>query len=406
MTIHGCWEYFNKHGEHRIIPASSLAGHFIPFDYYGDVYAYRAVARKHYLSRINPFVDPIDENEITRLCLEKLLSLIMRFLSWGIVPVLIYDAPEKTEAKAQELEKRQQVELQGQAKCQQIFQTHQHLDVNHIPHTSVAALRSALEVVNKAPPGTMDLVRDFFIGLGLPYAISTGEAERTCALMVRDGSAPAARTKDSDALACHCNIVLRDEATFYRQTEFGQIGEPGFKAAYLEDFLELLGLDFPAFQDLCIYAGTDFSSKYRHSFVTAYKHMKDRQAYSFEELERYYDVSAFRYAEVRQQFALVPWETTVSECQLQLVYHPEMDQQWLEWLGAGQHWQALQDYKLKIFQLLTPSEVTPSEVAPPEVTPPVVDPAAVDEVTNLLSITTLSSLEAIPSDVTPLLDPS
>lgn len=353
MTIGGLWKYFNDKVGVKTIPASDFRGSFIAMDFYGSIYSYRSTAKKQYLRSINPFYDEIDEYAIDTICIDKLFRMLMRYMNNGIVPILVYDGPKKAR-KADTLNKRQAVEDRSQTRVNYLREEYTDVDPIFIPYAVVDELRNILTVTDKAPYNSIIAIRDFFISLGIPHVMADGEAERTCALMVHDGVCPAAQSSDGDALASHCNVVIREEADYYRQTDRGAFGEAGFRVAVLDDLLKELDLNFEQFQELCIYSGTDFGHVYRISFVSALKNMRKHQAFTFEELEQCgLDLKGLDYVGIREEFALVPWDCTVVEHQLELIDNPSSDYEALEARGLLNHYDDLQRVKSDLFDILT-----------------------------------------------------
>ena len=82
---------------------------------------------------------------------------------------------------------------------------------------------------------------------GLPWVISSGEAEGTCALLQKEGHTDFTVTEDGDALMFGCPSFIKDSTTFGKVKHYD-----------LGHILQELNLSFQEFLDLAILCGCDY----------------------------------------------------------------------------------------------------------------------------------------------------
>ena len=321
MTIKGLWEYYKAKVGLRRILASSLRGCRIAVDASAILFhPLRYVAKKNYLRTINPLTDPIDEADIDRRWLKMVLKRIIEHLQDGIVPVIVLDGPRHP-LKAVTGAARAATEAKSRAAFATLVATGSDDTEQAIKHLTQS------DVV---PQASKDKFRRVVESLGLPYVVSTSEAERTCALMNRDGVVAAGFTSDSDFMAFGGLVQLKDKCIVSKNS----VGWNGFETAAIQPLLDSLEVDFRQFQEICIMSGTDFNQSIRMlSWGGAVPAIKQYGSiYNFGVCTGR-DVSCLNADEVyREMFQIVPWWQTVSEQHLE--FAPECDTSYFAGWGA------------------------------------------------------------------------
>jgi len=311
MTINGIWEAYKAIG-YRSLIGSKLRGCRAAVDIAAVLgHPLRSIAKKTYLRNINPFSDTVDEDAVDRAWLKMCLKRYNEYLEDGIEPIIVYDGP-RCRLKEATCLNRQKPEIEARAKFQQLVAD------GCADH---AGAIKCLEKINVVPQTSKDKFRALFVALGAPYVQSTGEAERTCALMNREGIVDYGITPDGDFLACGGRYQLTSKT----QIAEDGICHNGFQTAELDKFLTHLGLDFDTFQQLCIMSGTDFNQNIKQlSWGRAYPLIKRYGSIDAIAAATGLDVSILNHHQVYDEcFKIVPWETTVSEIHLE--FKPETD---------------------------------------------------------------------------------
>ena len=118
----------------------------------------------------------------------------------GIKPVYVFDG-EPPELKANELEKRKERRDEAQAALEKAEE-----DGNF---DNIIKMKRRLVKVTQDHVKEVKILLKF---MGIPFVDAPGEAEATCAELVKDGMVYAVGTEDMDALAFGATVVLRNLA--------------------------------------------------------------------------------------------------------------------------------------------------------------------------------------------------
>lgn len=113
-----------------------------------------------------------------------------------------------------------------------------------------AALDHLLTTLLSIRSEDFELTRQLFRIMGIPYVMSTGEAEATCAVLCREGLVDAVLSEDTDVLNYRAPKFLHrlNVAT-------GTVIEIDY-----QDMIDRLDLTPPQFLDFCIMCGTDYNT--------------------------------------------------------------------------------------------------------------------------------------------------
>jgi 5'-3' exonuclease len=345
MTIKGLWVCYNKIG-YTTVTARSLRGQRVYIDIYGSMYKLRPTSKQIYLSRINPFVTPVDEDEIDIHFIERMLALIIKYTIQGLMVVLVYDGP-KDKMKAKELAKRAVQSTKAKAEIKKLKKKYGDMDEYLISSQAKKQYRAYLEKIDVVPHTSKEKIKDFFFNLGFPYVQSLGEAERTCALMNRQLGGYIMST-DGDCFACGGLRVLRNDT---KVTNNG-LEEHAYELATLDILLNHLDISFETFQDLCIMSGTDFNSNIPNlSWGKALPLLKKYK--SIERIGRKtdHDIDSLEYIEVRKRFEIIPWEQTVSANKLDITFNETLEKKTLKQYGLRRKLDDINDAKRRIIKL-------------------------------------------------------
>ncbi len=146
-------------------------------------------------------------------------------------------------------------------------------------------------------PEDIQVSKDLFDILGVPYTTSLGEAETLCAHLSRDNKVYGALSEDTDLLPCGAKVFLHKINT-HKDT---------CVTMKLEDARNALEFSSQEFQDFCIMCGTDYNSNLpKIGSVGAYKLIKE-----YGELTKFpesIDITSLNYIRVRELFSSYPSE--------------------------------------------------------------------------------------------------
>lgn len=321
MTIKGLWLYYKKSVGYGKIILSDLKGKLVAIDAFAVMfYQLRCAAKKVYLGSINPVLDDVDEDVIDERWFRNALGKITGYLSEGVIPVLVYDGP-KNEMKEETLAKREKV--QSDAKKSLLLLKEKYED-DEIPENDLEKARQCLMKINAVPQNSRERFIKFFKDLGIPWVLALGEAEKTCALMNRDGIVAASITPDSDYMAYGGLLQLTTKTKVRR----GITTYDGYETASLDKMLESLEMNLELFQEVCIMSGTDMNENIKNcSWCSAVKHMKKHESITRFARKTKTDVTSLNHLEMRKEFAVVPWRSTVMDCCTELTHDNELVKQ-------------------------------------------------------------------------------
>lgn len=321
MTIGGIWDYYGKKVGYGEIAASELRGKAVSTDISVFMHRQRAVCKKDYLKRINPFSTDVDNDAIDKVWLARVLRQVMRYLTLGFLPIVVFDGKKSKLKMDNAGVKRSKPVASAEEQLGALREKHAGRDPLLIPASDQALARTLLERVDRMPNKSVQKCKTLFQDLGIPWVQSKGEAERTCSLMNRQGLVAAVISVDGDCLAFGAQLILREEKDIYDSEGFGSTG---FVTAEIEPLLDSVGMDFSLFQQLCIMAGTDFNQNMKGiSFNKAIPLL--RQHKSIARLSKVMDTTILNYEQVKKEFEIVDWKETAESWSLRLEDDTEMD---------------------------------------------------------------------------------
>lgn len=268
MGIKGLWDFIGTRcpGLHKGIPQESFRGLRIAIDVGGWMYKPRAKIRKAHIMRTDVVNGSIDEELIDRQWLASLLNQILSWLLLGITPILVFDGPsppEKTSTKVSRTEKNDEVLAKIEELRKQIDQDRLDPVQNLLQGPlRLEAMQKLMSQLNYIPGSSIEMVRYFFEGIGMPVIVAKGEAERLAAALCREGIAAASFSPDGDSLTHLCPILIRDVGLDVYDAE-SKMAKPTFEVVYLSHILEGIDLTPAQFVDFCIMCGCDYNVNVR-----------------------------------------------------------------------------------------------------------------------------------------------
>ena len=249
MGIEDIWKQYKTRVGYGTVISGTLRGTSVAVDSAAVLgHPLRCVAKNNYLTTINPFSGTVDHDAVDRLWLPNVIRRLAEYYSEGFTPIIVFDGPSHV-LKQRTIEKRALVQEQASADLD-VVRTMQ----SDTPSSRSEALK-CLKKIDNMPRPSKDKLLALVIALGVPYVIAAGEAERTCALMNRDGVVRAAITPDGDFLACGGVLQLKEKC----KITHGNIGYDGYVTAEQQPLLSALGVSFEIFQQICIMSGTDMN---------------------------------------------------------------------------------------------------------------------------------------------------
>lgn len=346
MTIGGIWDYYSKKVGYGEISASKLAGKCIAVDSPGTMHKMRAVCKKDYLRRINPFSTEVDNDAIDKVWIARSLVQVIEYLHLGFLPIIVFDGKKSPLKIANAGADRLKTSKKAEEDLQRLRDQYKGVDPIVIPSAAIAKARTLLESVDRMPRASVEKYKSILQELGFPWVQSKGEGERTCSLLNAQGLCYAIISADGDCFPFGGQLILREKIDVYDEDGFGSVG---FSTAEIGPLLQSVGMEFPLFQELCIMAGTDFNKNIKGiGFNKAIPLLLEYCSIS--RLGRAMDVSILNHREVRKEFKIVDWKETAEKWQLELLNDTESDIAVLEKYGLQSMRERLVEGKERVLE--------------------------------------------------------
>jgi flap endonuclease-1 len=344
MTIKGLWKFYTDKIGYGKIDVRKLFGKLIAIDAFGLMYKIRSVSKKQYLSKINPFGVEIDEDAVDIEWLSRCLNQIMEYMSYGLIPVLVYDGA-KSPLKKRKCEERAKITQKAELEISELRAANSEIDPLVVSLKDINKLRKLLKEINKMPQSSIQLFKQFFKDIGIPWVNAKGEGEKTCALLNNQGICSAILSNDGDCFAYGGNLILLEKTDIFDENGFGFVG---YTTAELDPLLDKVEMEFELFQELCVMAGTDFNQNIRNvGFNNSMGLLHQHGSIKRVGKNTKHDISILNHKEVLKEFSIVPWEDTVIDHCLSLTIDEKRDNDTLTKQNLERHIKELERLKLK-----------------------------------------------------------
>jgi len=236
------------------IKMSDFAGTRIAID--SHIYAYKLMSRsnKTNTTAFNILLDPsgsTDQYKRDADWFRFFIEIGNTFSSMGIVPVFVFDGtaiPEKKETQQARKDERKKMydrmKVLEEKLSQQNLSERSDDDINEL-----IKLRSNIIFISKE---LLESLKDLLLSMGFPVITGRSEGEKLCVMLCLSGECSATYSADTDCIALNCPILLH--------SYFGSGNRLNFDATIYDEVLTDLNLNESEFLDLCIMAGSDFST--------------------------------------------------------------------------------------------------------------------------------------------------
>jgi len=164
----------------------------------------------------------------------------IRMVENGIKPVYVFDG-KPPELKSGELEKRKEARVKAEADLKKAEEAGAAEDVEKFNKRLV-----------RVTPKHNEEAKKLLTLMGIPYVNAPGEAEASCAALVKSGKVFATASEDMDSLTFGSKVVLRHMTA-------SEAKKLPIKELNLEKMLAELELSMEQFIDLCILCGCDYT---------------------------------------------------------------------------------------------------------------------------------------------------
>jgi flap endonuclease-1 len=199
---------------------------------------------------------------------------IIKFLSYGITPIFVFDGNYIDEKGATQKKRRDE-------KAKRVNEASQLkkkiLEADELERTPqmITDLRKKMHHLGNITKDDWENIRNILRALGFPVLFATEEGEKLCAMLCIEGKVEAVVSTDTDIVAMGCPISASGDAGWVYNPESKKT-ELALKCTIFRPLLSALEMQYDTFLDLCIMSGCDFNSNIFNLGVgKAYKLLKD-----------------------------------------------------------------------------------------------------------------------------------
>ena len=257
MTIKGLSEYFKKKAPNvfRQVPLAKFSKKKIAIDAYFILFKMKAassteVIQRIYLTKENGACVPREcYVQIQRTFIVKSLEWCMRLNREKINYIFVLDGEDKLDKKMTH-DKRQE---QRDKTTKEIEELRKHIldapDLLEVSTDKVKRLKDLYARQITLSDDDIQLFKNTWQMLGMPYLKAVADGERVCSLLCREGKVDAVFSSDSDNMAHGAPCVI-----------FDLIDNETVKIVYQNDILNALEMTRKEFLELCIMSGCDYNT--------------------------------------------------------------------------------------------------------------------------------------------------
>ena len=302
MGINGLWQFVKNSLKCLKIPMKSFYAKRIAIDAYSWFYVLRCAARSQVIDRTDVLLSDPDDNEIDKIWMFLAINDIIKWMQCGITPVLVYDGV-KPMAKIKTLEDRTKIKNTAVEKLNELKEKALAQDGLLKNDDWLIEARKYARQINNIPKNSIEKIKNFFIGLGIPYCQAIGDGERAASRLCNEGIVAAVYSSDCDCLVHGAPIILRGPADItYDENGYGQ---PTFEIVELRNILRELELNENMFIDLCIMSGCDYNVNMKNiGFGRSLNLILEHE--SIDNLPKKYNIECLNHDECRELFSPIP----------------------------------------------------------------------------------------------------
>ena len=253
----------------QTMPMSSIRKRRLAVDVSTQLYSHMSTAYKKISRSMNLMNGKINQHDLKLMWIDSLLHRLSSLQRMECELILVFDgkAPDmKTKTRADRRAIRKKLAEDIDRLWTQLNNT---LPLDRT-YEMIEELRTMMGKQNHVPEEYAAEFKQLVTGLGYVVVQATGEADRTCASLCREGIVDAVLSTDSDLLTHGCPVLI------------SKILKDGLiEAIRLDAVLYALQLSLEQFQELCIISKCDYNDgipgKTIKSLYPIYRHYQSYQ---------------------------------------------------------------------------------------------------------------------------------
>jgi len=293
---------------YRTIPVTELSNRRVAIDAANFMYSRMAIISKRVIEQSHPTMEP-DRGIIRRMWAEMLLDFILKWLSYQITPVFVFDGVHPSSKKDTQ-QKRRQVKIEARQKLHQLLHQYQNSD----PLSNHSAIFTEIKK-ERLKSFTFDnddyeLMMNILLYTGTPVLRAQGEGEKLASMLCIQGKVAAVFSSDSDLIPLSCPIQIKG----FEKEKIFQYGQrvDTLKVLLINDVQLHMELNAHQMMDLYILTGCDYNEKIPGmGGVTACRLIKEYGRLENIPRQKIANWEALNIEECRANFNITNWEQEV-----------------------------------------------------------------------------------------------
>lgn len=263
MTIEGLKQFLKENtpeifGNTKI---KDFYGNGISIDSNNLLYAFKSTAYKDVVYKTDVCVDEPDNGEISNKLYRRLMDFTIELLIEGITPIFVFDGEhpiQKTKTKEKRRQRKQKIKNNIMELKQQIENT----NILSRSPALVTELRKKMCQDVSLTKNDIEGCKNILESIGIPCLQATGDGEKLCAMLCREGKVKAVYSTDSDLIALGTPLSIIDHGAYVYDKETHKRVRT-FETMRFDGILDKLKISYETFIDLCIMSGCDYNTNIR-----------------------------------------------------------------------------------------------------------------------------------------------
>lgn len=240
------------------VTLKDFAGKMVVIDAGNWSYRKFFTSSKKVVEKTELAVEMPDPLKIRNEYFREIYKKLMLYLNYDVTPCFVFDG-EPREEKKDTREKRHSDKAENIEKIEEYTEQLKTARALEISDKKVEEMRKILIKTPHPDFQSLKAFQKFLDALGLPWLVAKHDAEQLCAILCSEGLGDAVETQDGDGLAFGAKKLIIESGGRWEKDDEDTTASPVYDMVELDVLLENLGLDFPAFVDMCILAKCDYN---------------------------------------------------------------------------------------------------------------------------------------------------
>lgn len=266
MGIEGLMKFIeNKNSTYfKRVNLSRYKGSYVCIDA-GSFYSRMVIVNKEIL-KSKTFYQLVDEQffitieDVVKKFVPFVFSFLNRFLTCGIIPIIVFDGRSPTEKASTRNERNKKID-ECREKLSELRKEYK--DKELCSDEILDKIRNYICQIFTINGEHFELIRKILAIVKIPYIQSSEESERLCCSLVKNQLCKAAFSEDSDMIPHLCPRWIRNIESVTRQKDNIKYDVVTCDVVYINKILEILDLSKEQIVEFCIGCKCDYNERVR-----------------------------------------------------------------------------------------------------------------------------------------------